>query len=174
MAFAARTGERGVMIANLSLPAPVAGASLEALCLMRSKPQPLVRERHTRSAGPFALRACGLRVFGSALPYAKHYSSFGARTGARTAKLRAHGPRAKRMLLHWREAFREWTPSGKAKAISLARPPEGPSPMAEPMDRSRSACKPFRSARPVRAPKAEHWQSSRQSASKDAQATGQG
>ena len=66
MAFAARTGERGVMIANLSLPAPVAGASLEALCLMRSIPLPLVRERHTRSARPFAIRARGRRVFGSA------------------------------------------------------------------------------------------------------------
>ena len=57
-------------------------------------------------------------------------------------------PKGKTKAIHWRGAFGEWTPSGKAKAISLARPPEGPSPMAEPMDRSRSACKPFRSARP--------------------------
>ena len=70
-----------VMIAILSLPAPVAGASLEAFCLMRSIPLPLVRERHTRSAGPFAIRACGRHVFGSALPYAKHSPAFGARTG---------------------------------------------------------------------------------------------
>ena len=119
---------------GLSRSAPVAGASLEALSLMRSIPLPLVRAR-----GAHCKTACAR-------------------------------PKGKTKAIHWRGTFGEWTPSGKANAISLARPPEGPSPMAEPMDRSRSACKPFRSARPVRAPKEEHWQSTWQSASKDAQA----
>ena len=60
---------------------------------------------------------------------------------------------------------------GQGEGDPLAGPSEGPSPMAEPMDRSRSACKPFCSARPVRAPKEENWQSTRQSASKNGQVT---
>ena len=60
--------------------------------------------------GPFRHRAvCAVR-----LPCAKHCSSLGARTEARTAKLRAHGPRAKLLWIHLRGAFGGWGPSGKA------------------------------------------------------------
>jgi len=47
-----RAGERVVIIANLSLPLPVAGTSLEALCHVRSTPLPLVRARgaHCKTA----------------------------------------------------------------------------------------------------------------------------
>ena len=100
------------IIANLSLPLPVTGASLEALSLVRSIPLPWVRARGAH---------------------------------CKTACAQAKG---KTKAIHWRGAFEEWTPSGKAKAISLARPPEGPSPMVEPMDCSRSVSKPFRGARP--------------------------
>ena len=135
--------------------------SLEALCLMRSIARPLVRERHTRSARPFALRARGRRVFGSALPYAKQTPAFGAGKayakrrafraprlwparfwkrfalceallflwcahGARTAKLRAHGPKAKRRL----SIGEEPSGSGRLRArrmLSLWRgPPKAP------------------------------------------------
>ncbi len=75
---------------GLSQPAPVAGAFLEALCLVRSFCEPLVRERHAQSAGPFAIRARGQRVFGSALPCAKLSPAFGARTGRALQDCCAH------------------------------------------------------------------------------------
>ena len=40
-----------------------------------------MRERLVQSTGPFAIRAYGRHVFGSALPSAKHSPAFGARTG---------------------------------------------------------------------------------------------
>ena len=55
------------ILANLSRSGPVTAPSLEALCLMRSIARPLVRERHTRSARPFAIRARGRRALLEAL-----------------------------------------------------------------------------------------------------------
>ena len=54
MAFAARTGERGVMIANLSLPAPVACAFLEALCRVLCHDSALGARTGARTAKRFA------------------------------------------------------------------------------------------------------------------------
>ena len=143
--------------------------SLEALSLVRSITLPLARERYARSAGPFALRACGRRVFGSALPYAKHSSSFGARTGRALQNCCAQA-KGKANAVPMARSLRGVDAFVQSEGYPLARPSEGPSPKAEPMDCSRSVCKPFCSARPVRAPEEEHWQSTWQSASKDAQA----
>ena len=62
---------------------------------------------------------------------------------------------------------------GTANGIAQRAPhTEGPSPMVQPKVCSRPVCKPFCSARPVRAPKDGHWPSTWQSASKDVPVTG--
>ena len=85
------------MIANLSLPLPVVGASLEALSLVRSIPQPLVRERRTRSTRPFALRACSCTSL-EALSLVRSITLPLVRARGAHCKTAAHRPKAKRRL----------------------------------------------------------------------------
>ena len=74
---------------------------------------------------PFSPLPCGRHVFGSALPCAKHYPSFGARTGRARQNCCAR-PKGKAKAIHWRGAFGEWTPSGNAKAIHWRGTPTAP------------------------------------------------
>ena len=64
---------------------------------------------------------------------AKHCTSLGARTGARTAKLRAHDPRVKPLLIQWRGAFRVGRPKGTANAFLLAGGLRGGGRRAQPL-----------------------------------------
>ncbi len=115
---------------------------------------------------------CDRRVFGSALPCAKHSPAFGARTG-RALQNRVRTGQRQSECYPMARSLRGVYAFGQNKGYPLARAPEGPSPMALQMFCKCSVCKPFCSARPVRAPKEEQWQSTWPSASKNGAATGQ-
>ena len=83
------------------------GSQLVATAFSRRRPS-----RRGKGGGlcdlPFTVHFGSTLFVRSDCPIAKHCSSLGARTGARTAKLRAHDPRAKILMIHWRGAFGVW------------------------------------------------------------------
>ena len=84
----------------------------------------------------------------------------------KTACAQAKG---KTKALHWRGAFGEWVPSGKANAVPLTRslPPKAPRQWYSQWIAHAPCANRFAVRAPVRAPKEEHWQSTRPSASKN-------